>query len=114
VDDAPQGSEEEILPRDLKFDTFRSPGKGGQNVNKVETGVRVTHKPSGLTASSTTARTQAENKKLALERLKQKMTGIVEDNKSKAERGLWRQHDLLVRGDPVQTFEGLEFKLVEP
>ena len=50
----------------LRFETFRSGGKGGQNVNKVETGVRVIHIPTGISVVSTEARSQHMNKKLAV------------------------------------------------
>jgi len=55
----------------IRFDTFRSGGKGGQNVNKVETGVRATYIPLGLSAVSTDERSQHMNKKLALKRLRE-------------------------------------------
>ncbi|MCL2756978.1 MAG: peptide chain release factor-like protein, partial [Coriobacteriia bacterium] len=51
----------------VRFETFRSGGKGGQNVNKVETGVRATYLPLGLSATSTDERSQLMNRKLALE-----------------------------------------------
>ncbi|MDO8654954.1 MAG: peptide chain release factor-like protein, partial [bacterium] len=62
----PETGELVIRPDDLEIDFYRSSGAGGQNVNKRETAVRVTHKPSGIVVTSQTARTQLENKAYAL------------------------------------------------
>ena len=94
----------------IRVETFRSPGKGGQNVNKVETGVRVRHLPTGLTAQSVTARTQLANKKLALQRLQ---AAVNEHNTSR--EGMlaaieWHKHDQLERGNAFAVFAGLDFE----
>lgn len=58
-----------LTKKDFRIDTFRSGGKGGQHQNKVESGVRITHKETGISAESRTARSQHRNKKLAFQRL---------------------------------------------
>lgn len=78
-----EARELQIPEKDLKIEFTRSSGPGGQNVNKVETAVRIVHLPTGIVASSQVERSQAMNREKALHLLKAKLLKVMEEKKEK-------------------------------
>lgn len=97
--------------QDVRWERFHSSGKGGQNVNKVETGVRLIHIPTGITVTSTAERSQYANKKDAMEKLNAILNEMEQSEQKKQVNSAWREHTRIVRGNPVRVYEGMEFKL---
>lgn len=94
----------------VRFETFRSGGKGGQHVNKVETGVRAIHIPTGISVVSTEARSQHMNKNLALNRLCAILAGRNAAIGQKEKELAWMEHTRLERGNPVRVYEEEGFR----
>lgn len=96
--------------KDIQFQTTRSQGSGGQNVNKVNTAVRATHIPTGQSVFVQDTRSQLENKKLSIQRLKEK---VLEQNIIQLQKRMqdtWNNHLNVQRGNPIRTYSGTDFK----
>lgn len=96
--------------RDIQFQTARSQGSGGQNVNKVNTAVRATHIPTGQSVFAQDSRSQLENKKLSIMRLQEKVMGVYIQQLEKRMQETWNHHLQVQRGSPVRTYSGTDFK----
>ena len=96
--------------RDVQFQTTRSQGNGGQNVNKVNSAVRATHLPTGISVLAQDSRSQLDNKKLALARLKEKLAEMELQQLAEQAQNHWSNHTQVQRGNPVRTFKGTDFK----
>ena len=107
--------EKEEIPseEDYRIEKFHSGGKGGQNVNKVETGVRVIHIPTGITVTSDEERSQYMNKQKALRRLQGILETMKQEAGEKQVNQAWRKHARIVRGNPVRVYEGIAFRRME-
>ena len=104
-------AEQICTERDIRFERFHSGGKGGQNVNKVETGVRLIHLPTGITVTSTAERTQLLNKKDALNKLTKLLKERENSAKQKQTHDAWREHNQIVRGNPIRIYKDMKFQL---
>lgn len=95
---------------EIRFEKFHCGGKGGQHVNKAETGVRLIHLPTGITVTATEERSQYQNKRTALAKLHAILQEQEVQARQKQVNDAWKEHSQIVRGDPVRTYVGMEFK----
>ena len=98
------------MDQNIRWEVFRSPGNGGQHVNTTDSGVRLIHIPTGIAVTSTAERSQLQNKKDALRKLRARLAEENEKALAKQTNTAWQQHTQLVRGNPVRVYEGMEFK----
>jgi peptide chain release factor 2 len=103
----------ELKMEDVRVDTFRSGGKGGQNVNKLETAIRMTHEPTGIVVQCQSERSQHQNRELALKVLKSRLYEKQQDEKRAALEKYYGEKGAIAWGSQIRSYVFQPYQMVK-